>query len=48
MTSGAIYLGGQSVTAMARAGRIHGEPAALTRADGMFHWPTQPWCPEVF
>jgi predicted acetyltransferase len=45
---GSIYLGGMSVLALARAGRIEGSDEALHAADHMFGWHTAPWCPEIF
>jgi predicted acetyltransferase len=47
-TLGSVFLGGVPVTALARAGRITGDAAALARADQMFGWPIAAWCPEVF
>ena len=45
---GAIYLGGTRLGTLARAGRVAGDAAALARAEAMFSWDPQPWCPEVF
>lgn len=46
---GAVYLGGPSLTALARAGRVRElTPGALQRAATAFGWHTAPWCPEVF
>ena len=45
---GALYLGGRSVRALARAGRVRGDAAALARADAMLRWDPPPWCPELF
>ena len=45
---GALYLGGQSVLTMARAGWVRGDPATLAAADLLFAWDRQPWCPEIF
>ncbi|MEE8557563.1 MAG: GNAT family N-acetyltransferase [Myxococcota bacterium] len=45
---GAIYLGGQRLRALARAGRVEGSPSALELADQMFAWDPAPWCPEIF
>lgn len=45
---GACYLGRARFRALARAGRVQGTPEALARADAMFGWDPQPWCPEVF
>ena len=43
-----MYLGGQSVASLARAGLVDGAQDALVAADEMFRWPIAPWCPEVF
>jgi predicted acetyltransferase len=45
---GSVFLGGVSVAALARAGRITGAPEAIARADRMFAWPVAAWCPEMF
>lgn len=45
---GALYLGGRGAAALARAGRVTGEPDAIRRADAMFGWHVAPSCPEVF
>ncbi|MEJ7665300.1 MAG: GNAT family N-acetyltransferase [Hymenobacter sp.] len=46
---GAAYLGGPSLTPLARAGRVRElTPGALQRAATAFGWHTAPWCPEVF
>jgi len=45
---GALYLGGRSAVALARAGRIEGSSAAVALADRMFRTAVAPWCPEVF
>ena len=45
---GAIYLGGQSVHELARAGLVQGESSALDLVDRMFSWTRKPWCAEVF
>ena len=42
------YLGGITFSELVRAGRIEGDPDALRRADLMFGWDIDPWCPEVF
>lgn len=47
-TLGSIYLGGVSVSLLARAGRISGDPETLALADRMFASPYAPWCPEIF
>ncbi len=44
----AVYLGGARLRTLRQAGRVQGEPEALTRADAMFSWDPLPWCPEVF
>ncbi len=44
-----IYLGGQRLTPLARAGRAHAHTErALARADLMFSWDTAPFCPQGF
>ena len=45
---GALYLGGQSISTLARAGWVRGDPASLATAGALFAWDPQPWCPEVF
>jgi predicted acetyltransferase len=45
---GAVYLGGNRVLTLARAGRIEGDPEAIRRTDAMFLWDRAPWCQEVF
>lgn len=45
---GAAYLGGVKFSTLQRAGRVHGDPEAVRRADGMFDWHVEPWCPEIF
>lgn len=45
---GAIYLGGEKLTTLARAGRVQGDYEALRRADVLLGWDRAPWCPEVF
>jgi predicted acetyltransferase len=47
-TLASLLLGGVSPTQLALAGRVHGEPGVLARADRMFASPIAPWCPEVF
>ncbi|MBM3935204.1 MAG: GNAT family N-acetyltransferase [SAR202 cluster bacterium] len=43
---GAAYLGGVTFSTLSHAGRIEGRtPGALRRADAMFAWDLQPWCP---
>jgi predicted acetyltransferase len=44
----AAYLGDARLSTLRRAGRVQGEWEALRRADAMFAWDPQPWCPEVF
>jgi predicted acetyltransferase len=46
---GAIYLGGHSLRALARAGRTQElTPGSQARADAMLETSIQPWCPEIF
>lgn len=45
---GAVYLGGGGLQLLRRAGRVHGDWAALRRADAMLGWNPAPWCPETF
>ena len=46
---GAVYLGGNSFSSLARAGRVvEARPGALRRADAMFAWDPAPWCPAIF
>ena len=45
---GAVYMGGTRIRSLARAGRVAGDDAALAKAEAMFGWDPQPWCPEVF
>lgn len=45
---GHLYLGGGSATAMAGAGRIDGDPAAVGDFHRLFRTSQAPWCPEVF
>ena len=45
---GAAYLGGTSLTELAGAGRVSGEPAALQAATTAFTHSPAPWCPVVF
>ena len=45
---GAVYLGGNRLTTLARAGRVAGDDAAIRRADLMLGWDPLPWCQEVF
>jgi predicted acetyltransferase len=46
---GSTYLGGWSLAALVRAGRVEElHEGAIERADELFRTPQQPWCPEVF
>jgi predicted acetyltransferase len=45
---GAVYLGGTGLGALAAAGRVEGERAAVAKADRIFAWERLPWCNEVF
>jgi predicted acetyltransferase len=46
---GAVYLGGVPFASLARAGRVQEcRDGALRRADALFAWDPQPWCPAVF
>lgn len=45
---GSMYLGGVSATELSRAGLLGAEEPAVRRADLMFGWHLEPWCPEVF
>jgi predicted acetyltransferase len=45
---GSVYLGGNQLRDLARAGVVTGSRDALDRADGMFAWHPQPWCQELF
>ncbi len=45
---GSLFLGAVTATTLARAGRAHGRAAAVARADRLFAWPVDAWCPEVF
>ena len=45
---GGAYLGWSRFRSLARAGRLSGDSQALARADAMFGWDPQPWCPEIF
>lgn len=44
----AAYLGLSRFQSLATLGRVRGDPAAIIRADQMFAWSPQPWCPEIF
>ncbi len=46
---GSALLGGVSFAALQRAGRVvELKPGAIERADALFRWDRQPWCPEIF
>lgn len=45
---GAAYLSGVHFRTLQKAGRVHGGPDAIGRADAIFAWHVAPWCPEVF
>lgn len=46
---GSALLGGVSFAALRRAGRvIELKAGAIERADALFRWDRQPWCPEIF
>lgn len=45
---GHLYLGGGNALAMAAAGRIEGDPGAITSLHRIMRTDQQPWCPEVF
>jgi hypothetical protein len=46
---GAAYLGGVTMRALHRAGRVVEERSgALARADAMFGWDPPAWCPIFF
>jgi predicted acetyltransferase len=46
---GAVYLGGVRFSTLARATRVKEEHGgSLARADAMFAWDPQPWCPAIF
>jgi len=46
---GAAYLGGTTLEALARAGRVRERiPGALTAASVAFRGAAEPWCPETF
>ncbi len=44
---GAVFLGANRFQALARAGRLAADPAALARADALFASPRAAWCPEI-
>lgn len=45
---GSLYLGGGDAPALAAAGRIAGDPEAVTTFQRLMRTDTAPWCPEVF
>ena len=45
---GRLLLGGGSSMALARAGLVAGEPAAITSLHDLFSTRVPPHCPEVF
>lgn len=45
---GSLLMGGFGAEALAAAGRVHGEPAAIRRLDRMLDWPTAPFVQEIF
>ena len=45
---GSCYMGWSRFRSLAGLGRIRGSASALKRADLMFSWDPQPWCPEIF
>lgn len=45
---GHLYLGGGNALGMAEAGRIGGDPGAVTSLHRIMRTDQQPWCPEVF
>ena len=45
---GALYLGGRSISTLARAGWVRGDAVTLATAGALFAWDPQPWCPEIF
>lgn len=45
---GSLYLGGGDALGLAFAGRIEGEPGAVTTFHRMMRTDRSPWCPEVF
>ena len=45
---GSRYLGGGSFSLYQQVGRVHGSPEAVRRADTMFSWHVEPWCPHYF
>ena len=45
---GAVVLGGTRPSTLARAGRLHADPAVLGRADAMFVADRDPWASTWF
>lgn len=45
---GRLYLGGGNAITLARAGRIDGDPDAITKLHRLMRTDATPWCPEVF
>jgi len=45
---GALYLGGQSISTLAKAGLVQGDARSVATAGALFAWDPQPWCPEIF
>jgi len=46
---GAVYLGGVRFGTLRQVGRVEERSeGAVRRADAMFGWDPQPWCPEIF
>ena len=45
---GSLYLGGADASAMAAAGRVVGDSAAVRTLQRLFRTDQPPWCPEVF
>jgi predicted acetyltransferase len=44
----AAFLGAVSLESLARAGRVQGEPAVVTKADGLMRTAAEPWLPFWF
>jgi predicted acetyltransferase len=45
---GARYLGSNSFELYHQVGRVHGDLKDIRRADEMFAWYVEPWCPHYF
>lgn len=45
---GHLYLGGGNAVAMSLAGRLSGDPKAVTKLHRLFRTDVAPWCPFVF